>query len=84
MKSNRARISPSDAPQLFIKGLKMITRKAEYDLERVNKYNEKPRYKLTLRLNFYKREATKNLLLLVFIEHFLMTFYLIVLKKTIL
>ena len=38
----------------------MITRKAEYDLERVNKYNEKPRYKLTLRLNFYKRESTKK------------------------
>jgi len=38
----------------------MITRKTEYDLERINKYNEKPRYKLTLRLNFYKREATKK------------------------
>jgi hypothetical protein len=38
----------------------MITRKTEYDLERINKYNEKPRYKLTLRLNFYKRETTKK------------------------
>ena len=38
----------------------MITRKTEYDLERINKYNEKPKYKLTLRLNFYKREATKK------------------------
>ena len=46
--------------KIFIKGLKMITRKTEYDLERVNEYNEKPRYKLTLRLNFYNREATKR------------------------
>lgn len=38
----------------------MITRKTEYDLERINKYNEKPRYKLTLRLNFYNRKATKK------------------------